>query len=75
MNVKTIDLDEETYKKLLQVKRKDETITDVVKRLLSSKGQKSLMRFAGIWEDLTDEEWQKIQQALEEFGSQLDDML
>jgi len=74
MNVKTIDLDEETYKKLLSEKRKDETIADVVKRLLSGKEQKSLMNYAGIW-DFSDDEWKKLQQILDEFGSQLDDML
>ncbi|NHJ86413.1 MAG: hypothetical protein FK734_13195 [Asgard group archaeon] len=74
MNVKTIDLDEETYNKLLSVKKKDETIADVVKRLLKNKKEKSLLNFAGIW-DFTDEEWKKLQQALDEFGSQLDNML
>ena len=74
MNVKTIDLDEATYKKLLQAKRKDETIADVVKRLLSSKDQKSLLNFAGIW-NFTNAERKKLQQILAEFGSQLDDLL
>ncbi|MBN1328508.1 MAG: antitoxin VapB family protein [Candidatus Heimdallarchaeota archaeon] len=74
MNVKTIDIDEETYNKLLSVKKNDETIADVVKRLLKNKKEKSLLNFAGIW-DFTEEEWKKLQQALDEFGSQLDDML
>ncbi|MGC9781249.1 MAG: antitoxin VapB family protein [Candidatus Heimdallarchaeota archaeon] len=74
MNIKTIDLDEETYKKLLTEKKKDETVADVVKRLLISRKQKSLLDFAGIW-DLTDDEWQKLRQTLEEFRSQLDVML
>ncbi len=74
MNIKTIDLDEETYKKLLTEKKKDETVADVVKRLLISRKQKSLLDFAGIW-NLTDDEWQKLRQTLEEFRSQLDVML
>jgi len=74
MNLKTIDLDEETYRKLLVEKKKDETITDVVKRLLTNRKQKSILEYAGTW-DFSDEELQKLQESLEKFRSEIDDML
>ncbi len=64
MNLKTIDLDEETYRKLLAEKKKDETITDVVKRLLTNRKQKSILKYAGTW-DFSDEELQKLQKSLD----------
>ena len=74
MTLKTIDLDEETYRKLLAEKKKDETITDVVKRLLTNRKQKSILEYAGAW-DLSDEELQKLQKSLEKFRSEIDDLL
>ncbi len=74
MNLKTIDLDEETYRKLLVEKKKNETITDVVKRLLTNRKRKSILEYAGTW-DFSDEELQKLQKSLEKFRSEIDDML
>ena len=74
MNLKTVDLDEETYRKLLAEKKKDETITDVVKRLLTNRKQKSILKYAGTW-DFSDEELHKLQKSLEIFRSEIDDML
>lgn len=73
MNLKTIEVDEETYRKLLAEKKEDETIAEVVKRLLTKRKQESILEFAGTW-DLTEEELQKLQIAHKKFRGEMDDM-
>jgi predicted CopG family antitoxin len=50
--MKTISLDEEAYKSLLEEKHEDESFSDVVKRLA---GERSWLAVVGIWEDDAEE--------------------
>jgi len=54
MTSKTIEIDEETYNKLLKKKKKNETISEVIDQLLGhEKKEKSNLRaFFGRWKDL-----------------------
>ena len=46
---KTINLDEEAYKRLKKKKKGNESFSEVVKRLTKPKKQKSLLSYAGEW--------------------------
>ncbi len=54
MTSKTIEIDEETYNKLLKKKKNNETISEVIDQLLGhKKKEKSNLRaFFGRWKDL-----------------------
>ncbi len=54
MTSKTIDIDEDTYKRLLKKKKKDETISDLIDKLLGyeEKEKSNLRPFFGRWKDL-----------------------
>lgn len=73
MGSKTISLDDEAYSRLKQEKKEHESFSDVVKRITRPIKQKSPLKFAGIWE-LSPEEWDQMQQALNDLRSQFDDM-
>ncbi len=48
MSTKTLSVDEEAYELLKKEKGKDESFSDVIKKIAK---EKSLMEIAGIWED------------------------
>lgn len=50
MGAKTIALDEKSYNSLSSLKKKDESFSDLVKRL--TKPKRSLSSFAGAWKDM-----------------------
>lgn len=54
MTTKTITIMEDAYKLLLNRKYKHESFSEVVRRLLGM--EKDIMRFAGVWKHLSDEE-------------------
>ncbi len=53
MTLKTIKIKEKAYKKLLERKQNDESISDVIERLLGIKKElKNIKKFFGLWKDL-----------------------
>ncbi|MCD6508964.1 MAG: antitoxin VapB family protein [Thermoprotei archaeon] len=54
MGVKTITISIEAYNALVREKRPGESFSDVILRLIRSRGD--LMELAGSWSDLDDEE-------------------
>lgn len=56
MTLRKIEIDESLYKELLKRKREDETISDVITRILHiQKGPQDIRRFFGLWKDLPEE--------------------
>lgn len=60
MGTKTIRLDDEAYERLASRKRKDESFSDVVKRVT---GERSLLEIAGI---LSDDEAETMRETVAE---------
>ena len=56
MTSKNVAVKEQVYRKLLEVKRGDESFSDVIERLLE--GKSSLMSFAGVFSG--DKEFDKV---------------
>ena len=69
LEVKTIALDKEAYQLLLKRKGKDESFSDVVKRI-ARKGR-PLSEFAGIWSKVPKEDLKRIEEAIQR-GRELD---
>lgn len=83
LGTKTIELDEDAYKRLKALKRKNESFTDVVLRLTRSPPKKSFYDLAGAWE-MSDEEERELMSYLDQlwgafdesvFGQRLSDRL
>ena len=56
MPLKTIKIDEELYKKLLERKKENESISDLIARILSvQKEPQNIKKFFGLWKDLPEE--------------------
>jgi len=56
MTLKTIKIDETIYKKLLERKKENESISDVIARILSvQKEPQNIKKFFGLWKDLPEE--------------------
>ena len=73
MGSKTISLDDEAYRRLKKEKNKNESFSDVVKRLTRPSKQKSLLTYAGEWK-LSEEEEETLEKALKEFKGDLNDL-
>ena len=69
MDIKTVALDKEAYELLSNLKDKDESFSDVVKRL--AKKRRPLSDFIGIWGKMPREEIKRIEEALVK-GRELD---
>ncbi|MBL7118046.1 MAG: hypothetical protein ISS94_04615 [Candidatus Syntrophoarchaeum sp.] len=51
MGIKTISIREEVYETLKSMKRKDESVSDAVERLINKKGEGNLEDFFGVLKD------------------------
>jgi len=66
MTHKTIDITEEVYKKIAELKLKNESMSNFILRLINEKKQtNSIEEFAGAFEE-DSEEWEKIEKILYE---------
>ena len=68
MTSKTIEIDEETYKRLLKKKKKGETISEVIDKLLGheKKDKSNLESLFGRWKDLPEEYFKIMENAHDE---------
>lgn len=67
MAVKTITVTEEAYKALAGDKNKDESFSEVILRTHKRKGKvEDIMKFAGAWSDMSDEEANKLKKHIED---------
>lgn len=56
MSLKSIKIKEITYRKLLEQKKDDENISDIIDRLLGYiEVPKNIKKFFGVWKDLPEE--------------------
>ncbi len=58
MGTKTISIMDDAYKLLLINKIKNESFSDVLRRLLSKK--RDIMEFAGVWKNVSEEEIKEL---------------
>ena len=69
MTVKTITVTEEAYKTLASNKKKDESFSEVILRTYKKKGNvEELMKFAGAWKGMSDEEADEIKKNIGKLG-------
>ncbi|MEE9378323.1 MAG: antitoxin VapB family protein [Candidatus Lokiarchaeia archaeon] len=67
MTLKTIKINERIYKKLLDSKKDDESISEFLERLLDIKEQsKDINKSFGIWKDLPAEYFEIIESDIKE---------
>jgi predicted CopG family antitoxin len=64
MSAKTVALDDEAYEMLRRQRRAGETFSEAVKRL--SGRRRSILTYAGIWQDIPAEELERIKSFLSE---------
>ena len=64
MATKTITIMEDAYKILLNRKHKNESFSGVIRRITGEK--KDIMRFAGAWKDLSEDEIEKMKNGVAE---------
>ncbi len=62
MVTKTISIMDDVYDRLVALKRADESFSDELRRLTETKG--SILEFAGMWKDMTDEEADRIKKTI-----------
>ena len=68
MTQKTISLTEEAYNNLLKAKRKKESFSQLIMRLIKNEKRSDISMFAGIWKD--DAEWDAIEKEIFDRRSQ-----
>jgi len=72
MTYKTIDISEEAYKKLKEKKKGNETISNVIERVLGiTKESKGISEFFGIWKDLPKEILEIMESAHKEMREEI----
>lgn len=64
MGTKTISIMDDVYETLRVTKRPDESFSDEIRRLASTKG--SIMDFAGAWKDIPEEDIEQMKRAIRE---------
>lgn len=64
MAVKTITVTEEAYKALANEKKKDESFSEVILRTHKRGNIEDIMKFAGAWSDMGDEEAEQIKKRI-----------
>jgi len=70
---KTIAIANDVYEMLSREKMRDESFSEVIRRLARSKG--SLMDFYGAWGDLSEEEFREIEEAIKSADQPLSEVL
>ena len=68
MTQKTISLTEEAYTKLTKAKRKKESFSQLIMRLIKNENRSNISMFAGIWKN--DAEWDAIEKEIFDRRSQ-----
>ncbi len=72
MTIKKIEIDEEIYKKLLERKKEDESISDLIARILKvPKEPQNIKKFFGLWKDLPAELYQIMESDVKELREQI----
>ncbi|MBN1799901.1 MAG: hypothetical protein JW891_00245 [Candidatus Lokiarchaeota archaeon] len=73
MTSKTIDIDEETYKRLLKKKKENETFSQLIDKLLGEKEKKkpNLKPFIGRWKELPQEYFEIMEVSHEEIRNEI----
>lgn len=66
MAFKTLTIKEEVYKKLAARKREKESFSDLLERL-AEKEKPDIMKFAGAWKDIPEEEFKKMEELRKNF--------
>jgi predicted CopG family antitoxin len=61
MSTHTVALDAEAYTALKAMKQRQESFSDVVKRL--AKPRRSILEFAGAWKDIPDNDWKILRES------------
>ena len=74
VGTKTISIDDEAYNRLKSQKEKNESFSDVVKKLTPKIKKKSLLEFSGKW-NLSDEEKELINNRLKKLEKDFDDII
>ena len=68
MAFKTITIKERVYKELEKAKEKGESFSDFFERMIKEKKKSpDIMKFAGAWKDMPDEEFERIKKSMKEF--------
>ncbi|MBU7045215.1 MAG: antitoxin VapB family protein [Theionarchaea archaeon] len=62
MSYKTISLRDDVYESLVKMKRKNESFSDVISRLMY---KRSILDFAGRWADIPEEKIEELAKELE----------
>ena len=65
MTDKSIDISEELYYKIKKLKRKDESVSSFILRLIDNEKKKSIEDFMGVFEK-DSKEWEEIEKILYE---------
>lgn len=70
MAFKTLTIKKEVYDKLIKAKPKNESFSQFLGKLVEAK-RTDIMRFAGAWKDMPEEEFSRIQTAMKAFRESL----
>lgn len=68
MGFKTLTIKDKIYGKLIRIKPKEESFSEFLDKLVEAKTKKvDIMKFAGAWNKMSDEEFKKIKTAITGF--------
>lgn len=70
---KNISISEDVYRLLSRLKLEGESFSDTIKRLALTKG--SISEYAGIWKDLSEEEFKEILSGINSLREKIDEEL
>ncbi|MCH8004122.1 MAG: antitoxin VapB family protein [Nanoarchaeota archaeon] len=66
MTTKTITIMNDVYERLVRNKKKDESFSEELRRIVPEKG--NIMECAGLWADLSDKDVDEIKNNIKEYG-------
>ena len=65
MGFKTLTIKDKVYGKLMKVKHKEESFSEFLDKLVETSSKKvDIMKFAGAWNKMSDEEFKKMKKAI-----------